>query len=227
MFIHEDFFSLTKAVEDEHGTTSTLQAVFFSAALGSKATLCLASRASSRSHARFGGHASSGWWSSPIAFANHSASHDTPWTSRAPVIPPHVPAIISSTAGLSFTHSPRLLFLDIQTHLTSKHDRLREEKHSHDGIIKTEQLSIYFTTHIIHWFAHWFNCLGPFVKHRFIHTGLTVSTDSVSLLEEQIQLWGCVQIEPPTKIRSSIVICCTHRCMAKSSLCRFMVNLGP
>lgn len=130
-------FSLTKAVEDEeHGTTSTLQAVFFSAALGSKATLSLASRAPSRSHARFGGHASSRWWSPPIAFANHSASHDAARTSGAPVIPPHVPTIVSSAAGLSFAHGPRLLFLHVQTHLAAKHDRLREEKHSHYMIVQ-------------------------------------------------------------------------------------------
>lgn len=156
MFIHEDFVSLTRTVEDEeHRTTSTLQVAFFSATLGCKATLSLTSRASSRAHTRFGSHASSRWWSPPVAFPHHSTSHDASRTSRAPIIAPHVPTIISSTTGLSFTYRPCLLFLHIQTYLTSEHDGLQKETQVHCTEIKFKiNFPIYFTTHIIHWFAN-------------------------------------------------------------------------
>ena len=123
------FFSLTRTVEDEeHGTTSTLQVVLFSAALGCEATFSLATGAPSRAHAGLGGHAASGWWSPPVTLTHHSASHDASRTSRTPVVAPHVPTFVSSTAGLSFTHRPRLLLLHIQTHFTSEHDGLQEEE---------------------------------------------------------------------------------------------------
>lgn len=197
MFIHEDFFSLTRTVEgQEHGTTSTLQAVFFSAALGSKATLSLASRASSRAHARFGGHAASRWWSPPVTFANHSTSHDSSRTSRTPVVAPHVPTLISSTAGLSFTHRPRLLFLHIQTHLASKHDGLQGEKQDHYRGIQNWIFPPSVSQPTSFTGLHTSLCISLklFVKHSFVHIGLTWPTDSVSLPVEKINLLGCVQI---------------------------------
>lgn len=126
------FFSLTRTVEDEeHGTTSTLQVVLFSAALGCEATFSLATGAPSRAHAGLGGHAASGWWSPPVTLTHHSASHDASRTSRTPVVAPHVPTFVSSTAGLSFTHRPRLLLLHIQTHFTSEHDGLGPQDSLH------------------------------------------------------------------------------------------------
>lgn len=110
-----------------------LQVVLFSAALGREATLSLAAGASSGAHARFGGHAASRWRSPPITFSHHSASHDASRTSGAPVVAPHVPALVSSAAGLSFAHCPRLLLLHVQTHLASKHDGLQGQKHGHYG----------------------------------------------------------------------------------------------
>lgn len=100
----------------------------FSAALGSKATFSLASGASSGAHARFRGHAASRWRPPPVAFAEHSASHDASGTSGASVVAPHVATVVSAAAGLALAHRSRLLLLHIQTHLTSKHDGLQRGK---------------------------------------------------------------------------------------------------
>lgn len=125
-------FRLTRTVEDEeHGTTSTLQVVLFSAALGCEATLPLAARASSRAHAGLGGHAASRWWSPPVTLAHQSGSRDASRTSGAPVVAPHVPTLLSTAAGLSLAHRPRLLLLHVQTHLASEHDGLGPQDSLH------------------------------------------------------------------------------------------------
>lgn len=163
-FIHEDFFSLTRTVEDEErGTTSTLQVVHSSAALVCEATLSLATGASSGAHARFGGHAASRWWSPAVP--HHSTSHGGSGASGASLVAPHVPAVVSSPPGLSLAHRPRLLLLHIQAHLASEHDRLQGENRSQLVTKPARDISLmHFTTHIVHWFAH--TSMSTFPRYR-------------------------------------------------------------
>lgn len=119
MSIHENFFSVRTVEDEEHDTTSTMQAVYLSATVAWVASLSVGSWWAC---AQFVVNAASMRWSPSIPLTDHSTRHEAPRVATA-VVAPHVPALISIT-GFSFTHGLRLLFLHVQTHCVSKHDWL-------------------------------------------------------------------------------------------------------
>lgn len=128
MFIHVDFFSLTRTVEDEErGTTSELQ-VALSAALGGEAALGGSSCSSSRAQAGLGStHAAPGWGAPAVTHHPVAGHHASSWATGPPVAAsPHVSAVISSATDLPLTYRPGLLLLYVQTHLTAEHDGLQD-----------------------------------------------------------------------------------------------------
>lgn len=127
--ICEDFFRWREQLKMKNSNISTREATLFSAALWREAALSLAAGASAGPHAGLGRHTASRWGSPSVSIAHHPASSsDATRTPRTPIVAPHVSSVVAAAPGLPLTHCPRLLLLDVQTHLTSKHDGLRGEQ---------------------------------------------------------------------------------------------------